>query len=597
MLKQTYQKKIDKYTEIYNSVRKKQKIIAWIRLLVFVLAIIVFFVFVKQSYIFVPIIVLVIFAGLFLYLILIHTKQSSKNKFYKNLIEINKEEIKFLNFDYSEQYTGKDFIEPEHPYENDLDVLGQHSLFQYINRTTTSYGLKKLVKWLKSPIFAAKKIIKRQKAINELIELIDFRQSFQAYGKLENDPISDKDGLLEWIKSKNYLQSRKFLKILSFGLPALFFILLIVGAWFPYAYSFVSLIIVLNLTVLGIHYRNLKKIHDLLTKKYKILNKYSKQLSLIEEQTFISEHLIDLKSSLFDGKISAKNEIKQLQKILNLLDTRNNMLLTFMLNSMLLFDFHIFARLEKWKNKNSENLENWLNTLGKFDALFCFSNFAYNNKEQICFPKCNTENFVIHANSMGHPLIPIQDRVCNDFNINGFQGFNIVTGANMAGKSTFLRTLGVNLILAMAGSPVIASEFEFYPINIRTRIKITDSLFKNESYFYAELKRLKSIMLELQQGKEIFLLLDEILRGTNSQDKHKGSKKYIEKLLNYKVSGIIATHDVVLGKLQDEYPEQIQNYCFEVEIANDNLVFDYKLKSGISQKLNASFLMKKMEII
>jgi len=592
-----YQKNIKKYTKISELIEKNQKIVSIFRFIIFISSIFFLFFFINKGFINVGIIVSSILMVIFFGLLKYHVILKNKNKFYKNLIKINKDELDYLNFKYSDKYNGNDFLDFNHPYIYDLDLIGEHSVFQYINRTSTSYGIKKLVSWLKTPTFDKKKIESRQNSVKELMQEHDLRQDFQAFGMLENDPVKDKDGLIEWIDSPNTFSDNKVFNILKIVLPTTTFLLIILSIFKPQFSSLWGLSFLINLGVLGIYYKKIKLVHDVLSEKTKLLAKYIKQLELIENKDFSSTDLQNLKQKLFQNNISANSQIKKLLKILNAFDTRFNVFLTFILNGLSLFDFWVIIRLENWKKANKLVFKDWFEALGKFDAIQSIATFGYNNSQNICFPTCQTENFVINAKDMGHPLIPEKERVNNDFEISDFHQFNIVTGANMAGKSTFLRTVGVNLVLAMAGAPVIASKFEFYPVNIRTRIKISDSLFKNESYFYAELKRLKEIIEDLEAGKEVFILLDEILRGTNSKDKHEGSKKYVEKLLKYKSSGIIATHDLILGKLQDEYGKKINNFCFEVEIEKNNLVFDYKLKDGISSKLNASFLMKQMKII
>ena len=212
------------------------------------------------------------------------------------------------------------------------------------------------------------------------------------------------------------------------------------------------------------------------------------------------------------------------------------------------------------------------------------------------FPKFS-DDFSILAENASHPFIAKEQSIGNPININGWKHFNVITGANMAGKSTYLRTVGVNLILAMTGSAVFADKFVFQPVEIITGIKTSDSLQDGESYFFAELKRLKQIIVRLENGERLFIILDEILRGTNSADKQKGSLGLIKQLLSLNAAGIIATHDLALGKLIESFPENISNKRFEVEITNNQLEFDYKIKDGISQNLNATFLMKKMGIV
>jgi DNA mismatch repair ATPase MutS len=259
-----------------------------------------------------------------------------------------------------------------------------------------------------------------------------------------------------------------------------------------------------------------------------------------------------------------------------------------------LWDIMQVLRLEHWKKANKAEVETWFSVLFLFDELNSFAGFAFNHPQAV-FPVFSKQ-FEIKAIDVKHPFIASEKCVGNDISIANWGQFNIVTGANMAGKSTYLRTVGINLIMAMTGMPVLAKSFAFQPVDVFTGIKTSDSLQDGESYFFAELKRLKALIDLLEEGKQVFIILDEILRGTNSADKQKGSLGLIRQFIRLGASGFIATHDLALGELVKSYPENIRNKRFEVEIENNELVFDYKLKDGISQNLNATFLMKKMGI-
>jgi DNA mismatch repair ATPase MutS len=252
-------------------------------------------------------------------------------------------------------------------------------------------------------------------------------------------------------------------------------------------------------------------------------------------------------------------------------------------------------RLEKWKSRNDRKLEKWFDSLYAVDELNSFAGFAFNHPE-VVYPVFSEKDFKLEASGMKHPFIDRRTCVGNDSHIKGWKDFQVITGANMAGKSTYLRTVGINLVLAMTGGPVLAKSFVFKPVDLFTSITTSDSLQDGESYFFAELKRLKQMIDLLENGNKMFIILDEILRGTNSADKRKGSKSLISQLVRLGASGFIATHDLALGELKKEFPEHVENKRFEVEIINDELYFDYKLKEGISQNLNATFLMKKMGI-
>jgi DNA mismatch repair ATPase MutS len=296
-----------------------------------------------------------------------------------------------------------------------------------------------------------------------------------------------------------------------------------------------------------------------------------------------------------EGKIPSK-AIHQLSVLLNYMDSNLNILVSIFLNGLFMFNLHLLLKVEKWKKLNQENVPLWFDTIATFDAMCSMGNFAYNHPEFI-FPKPVENNFEFVAENLGHPLISHNQRVVNDVEIKGWNQFAIITGANMSGKSTFLRTIGVNYILAMAGAPVCATKLNFYPIQIHSSIRTSDSLTRHESYFYAELKRLKQIIDELENGGERLILLDEILKGTNSKDKQAGSIALIEQLLHYKSVGLFATHDLMLGELANRFPNQVNNLCFEIHIEGDKMQIDYKLHHGVCKNLNATYLMKNMGIL
>ena len=291
---------------------------------------------------------------------------------------------------------------------------------------------------------------------------------------------------------------------------------------------------------------------------------------------------------------TASKSLKSLSAILNALDNRMNFVSWTIFNGLLLWDILHMRRLENWQKLHKDKIVDWFESIAELDALICFANFSYNHPDAI-FPEIMNGENGVKAESLGHPLIPREVRVDNPLEIKNSQ-FIIITGANMAGKSTYLRTVGINLILGMCGAPVCATKFSFKPVEIYTSIRTSDSLQKNESYFYSELKRLKAIIDELKTGKELFIILDEILKGTNSKDKHAGSEALLKQLIRYNASGIVATHDVALGILQESFPDHILNRCFEVDIDGDRLTFDYKLREGVSKNMNATLLMREMGI-
>jgi DNA mismatch repair ATPase MutS len=301
--------------------------------------------------------------------------------------------------------------------------------------------------------------------------------------------------------------------------------------------------------------------------------------------------------------VTASKRISRLSYIIGQLNVRYNAF-AILLNISALWDLQWVYQLEKWKKQEKDHLPGWFEALATFEALCSYANLNYNNPSW-SFPDVGNKNSV-DAEALGHPLIHESERICNDINIPLNGHIKLVTGSNMAGKSTFLRTVGLNIILALSGAPVCAKRLSLPHLIVYTSMRTQDALHESTSSFYAELKRLKFIIeaVEEQAGiaedskekQHVFFLLDEILKGTNSVDRHTGSKALIRQLIESKGSGIIATHDLELGKLEESYGGHVENLCIEVEIKDGKLYFDYKLKKGVSESFNATLLMQNMGI-
>ncbi|VAW28652.1 MutS-related protein, family 1, partial [hydrothermal vent metagenome] len=314
-----------------------------------------------------------------------------------------------------------------------------------------------------------------------------------------------------------------------------------------------------------------------------------------EEKAFGSKIMKEAVRTLVEGEASAFKAVRQLSGISKAFDYRLNMFAGFFLNIFFMWDILQSLRLEIWKNQYGDRLSLWFEALAQVDELCSLAGFAFQHPEAV-FPKVVPKDFRVQGKNLKHPFIDPAVCVGNPVNIDSWSRFHIITGANMAGKSTYLRTIGINYVLAMTGAPVLADSFVFTPVQLFTGIKTSDSLQDGESYFFAELKRLKEIIVRLENGEKLFIILDEILRGTNSKDKQKGSKSLLRQFVRLGASGLIATHDLALGDLAADFPENVINKRFEVEIEHDQLQFDYLLKEGVAQNLNATFLMKKMGI-
>ncbi|MBN1924213.1 MAG: hypothetical protein JW798_00125, partial [Prolixibacteraceae bacterium] len=341
--------------------------------------------------------------------------------------------------------------------------------------------------------------------------------------------------------------------------------------------------------------KNTAIIYHQFGKRVKILKKYASLFQMIETVEWKSAEGKAIIDELNGYGLPSEN-IGKLSRIVAAFDHRNNFFVGLFGNMMFLWDIVYSCRLIKWHNENKTAYATWNRVYALFDSLISLANFSFNN-QGYCYPKFQNGEFMLSAKGLGHPLIDPGKRVVNDFELSGSRKLVIVTGANMAGKSTFLRTIGVNMVLGQCGAPVCASEMVFCPVKVFTNMRTNDSLFDDESYFFAELKRIKFIFDNLEKGVSMLIILDEMLKGTNSIDKLSGSQKLLKKLVEKGAPAIVATHDLKLTSMADEFPRNIQNKCFEITIENDEMQFNYLLQDGVTQTMNATFMMKKMGII
>jgi len=588
-----YKERYSNFSRKSEQLAKQLRIVSMLRLVVFIIGIFLIYYFAGINAVSVTI-TAILFLSAFVFLVRYHSKKHRYKKHIDNLKEINHKEIKALEGDFRVFENGNQFLEPDHPYTADLDIFGEGSLFQFINRTATLIGRNKIAQWLRISLKDKEEILSRQEAVKDLKDKLDWRQNFRALGYGIDEKETDEKEILDWVKEDENFNHWIFLVILLV-VPPLNIIFLVLHIVDIIPFSAFLLYLILPVVITLINLRKVNAQHMRLSKKSKILNKYASLLKEVEIEEFGSPMLKYLKESLRIDSKNASESIKKLSKILNALDSRLNMIAGVVLNYLFMWDLLQTKRLELWRRKYRTKIEDWLNVIAVVDALCCYSNFFFNDPE-CCFPGINKSGNILKAKNAGHPIIDKTNRVDNDIFIDKAGQFLIITGANMAGKSTYLRTIGINMVMAMAGMPVCATSFQFIPIDLFTSMRTKDSLYKNESYFYAELRRMKMIIDKLKEEEPLLVILDEVLKGTNSKDKLTGSKALIAQFVQLNAAGVIATHDLLLGEMINEFPENIKNYCFEVDIKDNKLYFDYKLRPGISQNLNATFLMQKMGI-
>ena len=528
--------------------------------------------------------------AVFLFLLSRYTDLKSKRDLHKRLITINEDELRIAKGDFYERPDGLEFQDPKHFFSLDIDLFGKGSFFQFMNRTAVKEGAQKLTENLLSNDIT--NIKERQQAIQELAALPEWRQNYSAIAQgveIEHSAAS----IITWLKDyKPFLGKTQYGLTIIFSIASLVLIGLGIAEIIPISIAGYWLFL-----GLGITGRYLKQINNLAqhTERAKdTFRQYALLLKAIEGSEFNSELLKSKQKMIQSEGLKASEIFSKFSKVLDALDNRNNLISAVFGNGYLLVDIRTSYNVEKWITEYADKVDDWFEVVTFFDAFNSFGNYAFNHQD-FTYPILTEEPVTILAEGLGHPLLNAEKRVDSDLKLEEEQFF-IVTGANMAGKSTFLRTVALHIVMANVGLPICAKQSKYKPIKLITSMRTTDSLTDDSSYFFSELTRLKFVVDTIENDKNYFVILDEILKGTNSTDKAIGSRKFVEKLVKLHATGIIATHDLSLTEIETQL-EAVKNYYFDAEIINDELFFDYKLKQGVCQNMNASFLLKKMEII
>jgi DNA mismatch repair ATPase MutS len=577
------------FTSELRELRIKSNIISFLRLAIFIGLLITVYFLIRQPAggLYITAIALSI---AFVWMVRLSVTLSFSKRLAQKILAINDNETMVLDGK-ANMFPDGENVHNRSMHANDLDVFGEGSLFHLLNRTTTAHGNASLASLLNKPQTNVQKIRYQQRAVKVMAAQAAQRQIITAHGLLRDESEGNIEDVASWLGHKNRITGKIWLRWVRFILPVVS-----VGGLIYYLDTNnpipVAIGVILSWIVIGSHSKYIHVQHELTAKKQAILDQYA----------FILKHFYQLQpedsallKELQGTAREAHHEIFRLSRLSALLDQRLNLLVNFFLNGFLMYDIHCMIALEKWKEKNRSHFNKWIQAVGEIESLNSLATFAFNNPSY-SYPDITEGQLYVNAVQLSHPLIPQHEQVANDIVAGKNVKLLLVTGSNMSGKSTFLRTLGVNVLLAQCGAPVCAEHFECTPMKILSSIRINDSLHENTSYFMAELKRLKRVITELETGAPALVLIDEVLRGTNSDDKTHGSEALIIRLLKYNCLALFATHDLSLSALEERY-EGVSNYCFESTITDGELSFDYKLRRGIATNKNASFLMQKMGII
>lgn len=533
---------------------------------------------------------------LFAFLVKMQSKFEVRKQYFTDLKTINENEISSLRDKKNIYSEGSVWINDQHIYSSDLDVFGKGSLFLLMNRCSTLLGNTKLAGWLNA--HASSNIVReRQASVQELSVKIGWKQHFQAVllfaNQAKEDPVSK---LFQYLKASSEKPSIGLKRYITW-IPAITLPFVVLSFFIPKLIIILILLGIINLLIVQYSSSQVEKTENLIGKAGKTLSQFSEAIKAIEEESWNSAVCKQLAQKL-KGQNNHKlsNQIKHLSVLISRLDLRSGILIGFFLNVTIAWDVRQFFAIEDWKTKNEVDIEHAFDVIAAFEALISISSLQVNNPEW-CFPTIiDHEQYTLTAKAIGHPLIKPAIRVDNDYVLHDELKIDIITGSNMAGKSTFLRTLGINTVLALCGAPVCAREMSLTCMTVFTYMRIRDSLNENTSTFKAELDRLRLLLEVLQKEGKVYFLIDEMLRGTNSVDKYRGSKAVIEKLIAEKAVGIVATHDLQIAHLEQKYPAYIRNFYFDIRVEGQEMQFDYKLKPGECKTFNASLLLKQLGI-
>lgn len=595
-IKDEYEKRKEYYDSFIKKHQRSIVAISNLRLVAFLVGVIgtIFLYLVKRYFLSAGL--FIVFLGIFIILVKKHNKLIEEKKYSLGLYQINESSLKRIQGQWKEfKDTGEEFYEEDHNYSVDLDIFGRGSLFQWINTARTFLGRKRLSETIKKPCENISEIYERQEAIGELAEKLDWRQKFNAEGVMTSEKVIDTEDLFKWSKDVKKFYCSNSIRIIFKVLSLLSIIVLII----PFIikgipYYVCSLAVMINILILM--WKNDERSASLGTidKYEENIKSYYGMIAAIEGEVFKGKYLKKVKNNLIDEEGNkASKYINKLSSISEMISMKRNAYFA-IINIITLWDYHCMFALEQWKNQCGKNLESWIESIAEFEALSSLALIKYDNPS-FALPKIVDGSLNIHAKEMGHPLLT-SNRISNDFKMEKSTEVLLITGSNMSGKSTFLRTVGINLVLAYMGAPVCAKEFTCPIMNIYTCMRVSDNLEKNISSFYAELLRVKKIVEATKSQSKIFFLLDEIFKGTNSVDRHTGAKVLINKLREKGAIGLVSTHDLELGELENQSNGKVKNYHFREFYKDNKINFDYKLREGISTTKNALYLIKMIGI-
>jgi len=592
-----YRKQADFAQEQADAYKKMTNEYSLYRLLVFGMFIVIVCVAISVDEIYPIAVAVVILIAAFNVLINKQNKYETLKNYFLDLHTVTQNEIASIE-NYKNIYdNGAAFNDDKHFYAADLDIFGNSSLYQLTNRAATFPGMVKLAGWLVKP--AAKPVIlERQRAVAEIAGKNDWKLDIQAHLlfslKQNREQIKR---LVEYLKVPIEINGEKALAVYSKISPYLV-LALIIGSIFYMPLRYVTPVVVLiNIRLVMAKSKVVQKADLIAGKIGTTLHHFVLAFKSIENEQWQSPYLKNLSEQIKnENGESISGKIEQLAQLINKLNYRLNMVMMFILNALFIWDIRQLIAIENWKRNNLVHIEVAFDVVAEFEAVMSLASLKINYPDW-SFPEIiDGAGYTLTAENLAHPLISADKRIPNDYELNDTFKIDIITGSNMAGKSTFLRTIGINTVLALCGAPVCADNMQVSVITIITYMRIKDSLNESTSTFKAELDRLQMLLKAVETEPKVFFLIDEMLRGTNSVDKYRGSKAVIEQLAHKNGVGMVATHDLQIAELEKSHPDYVRNFYFDIQVKNGEMLFDYKIKHGECKTFNASLLLKQIGI-
>ena len=589
--KELYTERIKTLTDEIYQLNKHNRLVVVLELTAIALAIVCIVAYTMWS----SIIALMVAALFVAAYVAIRWKDSSNSRLSEqkeSIRRVYQKEVCYLDGDFSAFPSGEQYVNPHHEFTLDLDIFGPQSLFNRINRTVTTGGSDFLAKELaETRMRSIDEIQTRREAIRELSEKEPLRTAFLAQGRgREINTTAIMEALHEVQQLHvSRLAAYQFTHIAAVGSVIVFYGLLAGAVFGPLSGSLPMLWVLLQITAVYLLFgRTLKRINQSINIILPRLGTYVSMIMQIVTSDLESKEGRDIIEKLSADEQNALKSFRLLKGIINALDQRNEVWVPIS-NALYLADYFIVRRFLLWQDRYMMRIEDWIDAVSHFDALVSMATFRYNETEATDAELVDADEVVYEARGLYHPFLG-QQAVRNDFSISD-QHYYIITGANMAGKSTFLRSIGINYVLATCGLPVFADSLHISLFSLFSSMRTTDDLAHGISYFNAELLRLQQLIETCRQNRHTLIILDEILKGTNSLDKLNGSRLFLQSVSSLPITGIIATHDLELSKMQQEYPDCFHNYCFEIQLS-DEITYTYRLSEGVARNQNATYLLK-----